>query len=151
MPHLELLTVFDATLCSPKCSVLQLTDQFWVEGDLPGGGRVQISNTIHVALGGCHVQRCVIVIVQTPKVGTESYQEGERTEVAVGSCQVEWRVPPDITFVWITSKKQERRCLIKFIELILLLILKVFFSAVHTGRFLVEKARINFNCVYELI
>lgn len=56
-----------------------------------------------MSLGGGHVQRRVVVVVQTPHVGTESHQEGQAVVVAVGSCQVKRRVAPDVTLVGVTS------------------------------------------------
>lgn len=105
---LELLTIFDPALGSAERPVLELADQLWVKGELLGGDGVQVANTVHVSLGGGHVQWRVVVIVQTPHVGTESHQEGQAVMVAVGSCQVERRVAPDVTLVRVTSGRNRR-------------------------------------------
>lgn len=63
MLSLELGALCDATLCCAECPVLEFADQLWVEGDLLGSDRVQVANTVHVALGGGHVQGSVVVIV----------------------------------------------------------------------------------------
>lgn len=100
---LELLAVLDATLRGVKCPVFELADQLCVEGDLLGGDGVQVADAVHVALGGGHVQGGVVVVVQTPHVGTEGHQEGQTVEVSVGGGQMERRVAPDVTAVWISS------------------------------------------------
>lgn len=103
---LEFLAIFDPALCGAERPVLQFADQLRVEGDLLGGDGVQVANAVHVALGGGHVQRCVVVVVQTPHVGTESHQEGQAVVVAIGSRQVERRVAPDVTLVRVTSGRR---------------------------------------------
>lgn len=68
---LKLFTVHNAFLCITEGTVLQFAHQLGVDGDLFGGDRVQISNTVHVAPRSCHVQWRVVVIVQTPYVGAK--------------------------------------------------------------------------------
>lgn len=103
---LEFLAISDPTLRGAERPVLQLADQLRVERDLLGGDGVQVADAVHVALGGGHVQRRVVVVVQTPHVGTESHQEGQAVVVAVGSRQVERRVAPDVTLVRVTSGRR---------------------------------------------
>lgn len=105
---LELLTVFDPPLSSTECPVLEFADQLWVEGDLLGSDRVQVADTVHVPLCGSHVKRCVVVIVQTPHVGTKGHQKGEAAVVAIGSSQVEWRVAPDVALVWVAARREKQ-------------------------------------------
>lgn len=109
---LELRALFDPALCGTERPVLEFADQLWVEGDLLGSDGVQVANAVHVSLGGGHVQRRVVVIVQTPHVGTESHQEGQAVVVAIGSCQVKRRVPPYVTLVRVSSvgHKKDVRC-----------------------------------------
>lgn len=60
---LHLDTVFDATFCISEGSVFQLAHQLWVESCLLSSNGIQVAYTVHVVLGGSHVQRCVVVIV----------------------------------------------------------------------------------------
>lgn len=105
---LEFCALFDPALCSSKRPVLQFANQFWVERYLLGSYGVQIADTFHVSLGGGHVQRRVVVVVQAPHVGTESHQEGQAVVVAIGSCQVERRVAPNVTLVWVSAGRQRQ-------------------------------------------
>lgn len=100
---LHLHTLFDSPLSIAKCPVLHLANQLRVEARLLGGDSVQVADAIHVILCGGHVQRRVVVVVQAPYVGTERHQEEKAVEVTIGSCQVEWRVPPYITLVRVSS------------------------------------------------
>lgn len=100
---LQLRTVFHPALGGAESPVLQLADQLRIECDLLGGDGVQVSNAVHVALGSGHVKWGVVVVVQTPHVGTEGHQERQAVVVAIGSCQVERCVTPDVTLVWVTT------------------------------------------------
>ena len=98
-PH----TLFDPLLSIAECPVLQLADQLWIESCLLGSDRIQVADTIHVVFCGSHIQRCVVVVVQAPYVGTIRHQEEKAVEVTVGSRQVEWRVSPYVTLVGVSS------------------------------------------------
>lgn len=86
---------------------LLLIPHLGVEDRLLGGDGVQVSDTVHVALGGGHVQGRVVVVVQAPHVGTEGHQEGQAGVVAVGGRQVERCVPPYVTLIRVASAEQE--------------------------------------------
>lgn len=66
---LEFHAVLDAVFGIAEGPVLQLDHKLWVEGRLLGSNGVQVPHTVHVVLGGSHVQGCVVVVVQTPSVG----------------------------------------------------------------------------------
>lgn len=106
---LQLHAVLNPPLCISKGLVLQFAHQLGVEAALLGSNRVQVPHTLHVPLHGCHVQWGVVVIVQAPDVGSKGDEEGEAVQVAVSCCQVEGGVPPDVTFVWIAPRQQEKQ------------------------------------------
>lgn len=105
---LHLHTLLDASLGLAERPVLQLAHQLGVEDRLLGGDGVQVAHAVHVALGGGHVQRGVVVVVQAPHVGTEAHQEGEAVVVAIGSGQVERCVAPYVTLVWVAPTRQDK-------------------------------------------
>lgn len=60
---LHLDAVLDAPLGIPEGPVFQLGHQLGIESRLLGGDGVQVTHTVHVALGGGHVQGRVVVVV----------------------------------------------------------------------------------------
>lgn len=71
MSALELLAVLYAFLSITEGTFLQFAHQFGVDGDLLGGDGVQVSHAVHMTSAGRHVQRRVVVVVQTPHVRTK--------------------------------------------------------------------------------
>ena len=105
---LHLNTVLDPSLGIVERPVLQLAHQFGVEGRLLGSDGIQVAHTVHVGLGGGHVQGRVVVVVQAPNVGTKRHQEGQAVLVAIGSGQVEWCISPYVTLIRVPSGKNKK-------------------------------------------
>lgn len=100
-PH----ALFNPPLGVPEGFFLQLLHQLGIERRLLGADIVQVADAVHVALRGCHVQRRVVVVVQTPDVGTDRYEEGKAATVTVGRCQVERCVAPYVALVRVSSER----------------------------------------------
>lgn len=105
---LHLHALLDSPLCFAERAVLKLADQFGIQTRLLGGNGIQVAHAIHVVLHGCHVQRCVIVIVQAPYVGPKRHKEEKAVEVTVGCSKVKRCVAPYVTLVWVSSVR--RKC-----------------------------------------
>lgn len=105
---LHLHAFFDSQFSITKRPILQLADQLGIKACLLGSDGIQVAYTIHVILRGSHVQRCMVVIVQAPYVGTKRHQEEKAVEVTIGSCQVERRVPPYVTLVWVSPEGHKK-------------------------------------------
>lgn len=106
---LHLHALLDPALGLPERLLLQLVHQLAVELRLLDGHHIQVAHAVHVVLGGGHVQRRVVVVVQAPDVGAVRHQEEEAVAVSVGGCQVERRVPPYVTLVGVASVWQRRQ------------------------------------------
>lgn len=78
----------------------------WVQQVLLRGSFVQDSDTFMAISAGSHLKRSAEVIVQSKYIGTEVDQKGNAVDVTIASSMVERSAPPDVTFVWITSKKE---------------------------------------------
>lgn len=100
---LHLHALFDSPFSFTESAVLKLANQFGIKTCLLSSNGIQVAYAIHVILHGCHVQRCVIVIVQAPYVGPKRHQEEKAVEVTIGCSEVKWCVAPYVTLVWVSS------------------------------------------------
>lgn len=103
---LQFRAAFNALLCITERSLLQLPYQLGIQAALPGGDGVQIPHEVHVSSHSCHVQRRVVVVIQTPHVGTEGHKEGKAVQVTAGCGQVKRRVSPEITLIRLATETQ---------------------------------------------
>lgn len=81
-------------------------DLLWVQHVLLGGGFVQDLDTFIAVSAGSHLQGSAEVIVQSKYIGTEVDQKRNAMDMTIASGVVERSVPPDVTFVRITSEKE---------------------------------------------
>ena len=103
---LALLTFFDLFLHIPLGLCFEFGDLLWVQHVLLGGSFVQDLDTFIAVSAGSHLQGSAEVVVQGEDVGTKVDQKRHTMDVPIASSMVERRVPPDVTFVWITSEKE---------------------------------------------
>lgn len=103
---LALLAFLDLFLHVPLGLRFEFGDLLWIQYVLLSGGFVQNSDTfIAISAGSC-LQGSAEVIVQSKDIGTEVDQKRNTVDVTIASSVVERRVPPNVTFVWITSEKE---------------------------------------------
>lgn len=105
---LALLAFLDLFLHIPLGLRFEFGDLLWIQHVLLSGGFVQDSDTFIAVSAGGHLQGSAEVIVQSKDIGTEVDQKRNAVDVTVASSVVERCVPPDVTFVRITSEKENR-------------------------------------------
>lgn len=103
---LALLAFLDLFLHIPLGLCFEFGDPLWVQDVLLSGGFVQDSDTFIAISAGCHLQGSAEIIVQSKDIGSEVDQKGNTVDVTIASSMVERSVPPDVTFVRITSGKE---------------------------------------------
>lgn len=103
---LSLLTFFNLFLHIPLGLGFLFGDLLWVQQVLLCGSFVQDSDTFMAISAGSHLKRSAEVIVQSKYIGTKVDQKGNTVDVTIASSMVERSAPPDVTFVWITSEKE---------------------------------------------
>lgn len=103
---LALLTFLDLFLYIPLGLCFEFGDLLWIQHVLLGGGFVQDSDTFVAVSAGSHLQGSAEVVVQSKDIGTKVDQKRNAMDVTIASSVVERCVPPDVTFVRITSEEE---------------------------------------------